>query len=124
MLGKEQNLREDISDKRAQEKDTIRFMIELYCRKLHKEAGGAKGKLCPECQELLEFNYQKIDRCPMMAEKTFCATCKIHCYPKERREQVRKVMKWAGPRMLIYNPKLAIKHIVDSKKKGLPQDKN
>ncbi len=106
---------DNLTNKREQEKETIKFMIELYCRKLHKSSSPKDGCLCPECQELLEFNYMKIDRCPKMEEKTFCASCNIHCYPKERREQIRQVMKWAGPRMLLYNPRLAIKHIIDTK---------
>ncbi|MFI3208749.1 MAG: nitrous oxide-stimulated promoter family protein [Eubacteriales bacterium] len=110
---------DQLQDKREQEKQTIRFMIELYCRKLHKEEWRRNhGILCSECQELLEYTYQKIERCPKMEEKTFCASCPIHCYQKERREQVRNVMKWAGPRMMIYNPKLAIKHLIDTKIKG------
>ncbi len=105
-----------IQNKIEQEKETIGFMIGLYCRKHHKKEGKGKKELCVECQELLDYTYLKIDRCPKMEEKTFCATCSIHCYPKVRRAQVREVMKWAGPRMILYNPRLAIKHVLDSRK--------
>lgn len=106
----------NIQNKIEQEKETIEFMIRLYCRKHHDKDRKKKKELCSECQELLDYTYLKIDRCPKMEEKTFCATCNIHCYPKVRREQVRQVMKWAGPRMILYNPRLAIKHVLDRKR--------
>ena len=47
-----------------------------------------------------------------METKTFCSACKVHCYSKENKEKIRKVMRYAGPRMLLYHPVLAIKHAV------------
>jgi len=32
----------------------------------------------------------------------------VHCYSAERREEIKIVMKWAGPRMLLHHPLLAI----------------
>ncbi len=47
-----------------------------------------------------------------MAEKTFCAHCKVHCYRPEMREKIRKVMRFSGPRMIIYAPKTALWHML------------
>ncbi len=105
-----------IVKKVEEEKNNIKFMIELYCKKNHNG-----NPLCEECQGLLNFANMKIDRCPMKETKTFCSTCHIHCYPKEKREAVRTVMKWSGPRMLIYNPPLAIKHVVNTVKHKVKQ---
>ncbi len=41
-------------------------------------------------------------------KKTFCANCKVHCYKPQMREQIRQVMRFSGPRMLLYHPVLAI----------------
>lgn len=51
-----------------------------------------------------------------MTEKKFCSSCKIHCYREEERKKIREVMKFSGPRMLIYHPLLVIKHSVQSNK--------
>ena len=41
-----------------------------------------------------------------------CKNCPVHCYKPEMREQIRIVMRWAGPRMLFYKPIAAIKHLL------------
>jgi len=100
----------------ARERQTIRFMIELYCQKNHP-SDGSFGILCPACQELADYSTQRIDRCPFKADKPTCAKCTVHCYKPAMREQVRQVMRFAGPRMLIYHPVLAIAHLLDDTRK-------
>jgi hypothetical protein len=96
----------------ARERQTIRLMIELYCQKKHpSERAGAR--LCPACHELADYALQRIERCPFKADKPTCAKCTVHCYKPALREQVRQVMRFAGPRMLIYHPLLAIAHLLD-----------
>jgi len=84
-------------------------MIDIYCRGRHHPAEA----LCAECQELSAYALQRIDRCPYQEDKPTCAKCPIHCYKPAMREQVRQVMRYAGPRMLLYHPLLAISHYVD-----------
>jgi hypothetical protein len=45
--------------------------------------------------------------------KPTCAQCPIHCYKPAMREQIRDVMRYAGPRMLRRHPILAIRHLLD-----------
>ena len=80
-------------DKREKEMRTVYEMIHLYCRKNHKDAR------------------MRIKKCPFMETKTFCSQCKVHCYKKDKREQIRKVMRFSGPRMLVYHPVMAICHL-------------
>ena len=93
----------------GRERHTIQGMIEIYCRVHHQPV----HKLCPECQELLTYAIQRIDRCPFQMDKPTCARCPIHCYKPEMRAQVRQVMRYAGPRMIIYHPILALLHTFD-----------
>lgn len=95
-----------IEKKRRGEKLVISHMISLYCK-------GNKhvSPLCPNCKELLDYAYKKIDGCPFMETKTFCSSCRVHCYEAAKREAIQKVMKYAGPRMLYVHPVLAIKHV-------------
>jgi len=92
------------------ERQTIRFMIEIYCRKKHPSDSAG---LCPTCQQLADYAKQRIERCPFKADKPTCAKCAVHCYKPAMREQVRQVMRFSGPRMLIYHPLLAIAHLLD-----------
>ena len=91
------------------EKETIRVMIGMYCHGHHDGA----DRLCRECDELLEYAYRKIDRCPFHELKPVCANCRVHCYKGDMRERVRTVMRYSGPRMLLRHPKLAILHVAD-----------
>ena len=47
--------------------------------------------------------------------------CPIHCYAKAEREQMREVMRHSGPRMLLRHPVLAIRHLLDGRKKAPPR---
>lgn len=88
---------------------TIQVMIKFYCRKHHSSAGA----LCDDCQQLFSYAMQRIDKCPFKDDKPTCAKCPVHCYKPAMREQVRSVMRYAGPRMIIYHPVLAILHYMD-----------
>src|SRR3954454_16357742 len=78
----------------AREWKTIDAMLRIYCREQH---GGA---LCDECEALKRYVRLRLDRCRFGEEKPTCAKCPVHCYQRDRREQIRAVMRFAGPRML------------------------
>lgn len=102
------------------EKKVSFLMIDLYCRKKHKTN---KGCVCLECSELKEYVSLRLEKCPFKDNKSFCSNCKIHCYKKDMQERIRKVMRFSGPRMILYHPVLAIKHLVESKKEKKKNDK-
>ncbi|WP_456081818.1 nitrous oxide-stimulated promoter family protein [Mediterraneibacter sp.] len=105
-----------IEKKRQKEQYVVEEMIRLYCRKNHAEYEKKTGQMCSTCQELSEYAKARSRHCPFMKEKTFCANCKVHCYKPEKREKIRKVMRFSGPRMLLYHPVLAIWHLVCSRR--------
>ena len=94
--------------KREREEKVLSQMVALYCRKNH---GGKE--LCVECVQLLDYACQRSEKCPNIEMKTFCAYCKTHCYTPIMRENIRKVMRFSGPRMLLYHPIAAMRHLVD-----------
>ena len=94
------------------ERRTVDVMIGIYCRGHHQ----TKGELCPECSDLREYAFARLDKCRFGEEKPTCANCTIHCYKPDQREHVRAVMRYSGPRMLLRHPVLAIAHISDGKK--------
>jgi hypothetical protein len=86
---------------------TIEFMIEIYCREKHGNHSG----LCSDCLVLKGYALSRLERCPFQDNKPACAKCKVHCYKAEMREQIRRVMRFAGPRMLLRHPILSILHL-------------
>jgi len=97
-------------DMLAQKKGTVHKMVSLYCRKNHQ---ASVDNLCTECVGLLEYAYLRTESCPYIESKTSCSRCKTPCYSQEMRKRIRATMRWAGPRMLLYHPVLAIKYILD-----------
>jgi hypothetical protein len=101
------------------EKKTIDAMIRFYCRKKH----GTRDTLCPECSELYEYAMLRLSKCPFQEEKSTCGKCLVHCYKPDMKEKVTKVMRYSGPRMLLYHPILALHHVFDGRKKPQPLKK-
>ena len=101
---------QQVQNKREKEKQIVDLMIHLYCRKKHKTVEKHHG-LCEECEKLRDYAAMRVDKCPFMETKTFCSACKVHCYSKEMQEEIRKVTRYAGPRMLFVHPVLAIRHV-------------
>ncbi len=95
------------------EKRTVEVMIGMYCRAHH----GSSAALCADCSALLDYALARIERCPFLVKKPPCSSCPVHCYKPEMREQIRAVMRHAGPRMLLSHPVLAVAHLVDGIKK-------
>ena len=95
------------------EKKTIRAMVRLYCRHHHQTSGG----LCPDCQSLATYAEKRLNACPFLEDKTTCARCPVHCYNSAMQENVKKVMRFAGPRMIRHHPVLALRHFLDDRRK-------
>jgi hypothetical protein len=99
--------------KRENEARLLREMAYLYCRSKHSARGGL-GKaaaLCPDCAGLLDYALERTARCPFMETKTFCSACSVHCYSRERQEQIRELMRFSGSRLLLRHPVVCLRHI-------------
>ncbi len=102
------------TDKRMQrEAAAVEVMIRKYCQALHHPEDG----LCPECEELLGYARQRLAKCPFQENKTTCGQCPVHCYTPGMRRKIQEVMRYAGPRMLLTNPIISVRHILDGLRK-------
>ena len=89
------------------EKKTVRHMIELWCRKNH-----GCHELCEECRELLEYSIARLERCKFGDAKAKCHKCPVHCYRPDMREKIRAVMRFSGPRMILFHPLEALRYLL------------
>jgi hypothetical protein len=104
-------------NKRLQrERRTINMMIGIYCADHHN---GSEDSLCGSCQEFQDYADRRLEKCPYGDDKPTCANCPVHCYKPARREQVKRIMRYAGPRMLLKHPVLAIRHQLDGFRKAV-----
>ena len=95
------------------EKVAVEVMIRMYCR--YKEGNSV---LCPACEELLAYAMERLDRCRFRPDKPTCRKCPVHCYRKDMRERIRSVMRWSGPRMILFHPIIAIRHTIRELRNG------
>jgi hypothetical protein len=91
---------------------TVQAMIDMYCREIH----GTPEARCDACQGLWRYAQARIDHCPFQGDKPTCVDCTVHCYQAAKREQIRVVMRHAGPRMIWRHPVLALFHLLDGRR--------
>ncbi|UJD95861.1 nitrous oxide-stimulated promoter family protein [Lelliottia amnigena] len=92
----------------SREKETISKMIALYetqCPQASRDPG--------HYQALNAYADKRLDKCVFGEEKPACKQCPVHCYQPAKREEMKQVMRWAGPRMLWRHPLLTVRHLID-----------
>lgn len=94
----------------ARERRTLEKMVALFCAAHH---AANRAPPCAECRIFLDYAETRLRKCPYGALKPTCANCPVHCYKPARRAQVKAIMRYAGPRMLVRHPLFAIAHQLD-----------
>lgn len=95
------------------EKQTIACMLQIYCTSHH----GKIKSLCHDCQEILNYAFIRLDKCPFANNKPNCTKCVVHCYKPDMKARVKEVMRYSGPKMLFKHPLLSLHHFISSLKK-------
>ena len=103
-----------IKKRLAREHLTMSKMVGIYCAAHHDNNGDS---LCKTCREFLNYAELRLRKCPYGNQKPTCANCPVHCYKPARKDQARVIMRFAGPRMLLRHPLLAIAHQLDGFRK-------
>ncbi len=98
----------------AREEKTMAAMVQIFCRDRHHFS----DDLCPECQAFLNYARLRLERCRFGENKPTCANCPVHCSQRDRREQARAIMRYAGPRILWEHPILSLRHWLDGFRKA------
>lgn len=83
-------------------------MIGIYCRGNHHFSG---TDLCPQCNDLADYASKRLDSCRFGNKKGSCRKCRIHCYHPFYKENIKKVMRYSGPRMMVRHPIAALRHL-------------
>ncbi len=87
-------------------------MVVLYCRHHHgQQETPPAGHLCASCRKMLDYATVRIDKCRYGADKHPCSVCSTHCFQPLFRERIRQVMRYSGPRMLLYHPFTALVYL-------------
>ncbi|MTC58525.1 nitrous oxide-stimulated promoter family protein [Providencia rustigianii] len=95
----------------SREIKTIDKMIQIY----------QKSHPAPEedpeyYQKIFKYAINRLEKCRYGESKPACKQCPIHCYQPKMRNEMKLIMRWAGPKMLYHHPILAIRHLLDDRK--------
>ncbi|PST88738.1 nitrous oxide-stimulated promoter family protein [Photobacterium jeanii] len=90
------------------ELDTVKAMIRLYCKTLHRGA-----IMCPECEGLIDYVEKRMSSCRLGAEKPTCQSCTASCYPPAKRLHLTHVLRWSLPRFFWRHPLKAMHFKMD-----------
>lgn len=104
-------------ERQRREARTIAVMVSMYCRAHHGDARDADD-VCASCAELVEYAHLRLERCRYGVDKPTCTNCPTHCYRPEQRQRVREVMRYSGPRMLRSHPVMAVRHLLDGRRRA------
>ena len=83
-------------------------MIHMYCKAKH----GLNNELCESCEQLVKYAISQYEKCPFGEIKPECSICPVHCYKVAEKEEIKKVMRYAGPRMIYKHPIMAVDHLI------------
>lgn len=97
-------------DRLTRESIIVSAMIKKYCKSNHSQVAAN----CTQCSDLLNYSNKRLFHCKFGNQKPACKQCKVHCYSPEKRESIRVIMRWAGPRMLYSHPIFALMHFIDN----------
>ena len=98
---------------REREMKTIRAMIAIYCQDHHHVAAGSCAMRARRCSSMLRpdlANARGVTRNPCVP------TARSIAIKPAMRDQVRQVMRYAGPKMLLRHPLLAVSHLLQKRK--------
>lgn len=107
----------DYGPRLQREFQTMDRMVGMYCRARH---GPMADGMCRHCRDFLTYAAERLAKCPYGEDKPTCANCPVHCYRRAQREFAREVMRSAGPRMLLRHPLLALRHLLDGRRRVPP----
>ncbi|NQS72394.1 MAG: nitrous oxide-stimulated promoter family protein [Desulfobulbaceae bacterium] len=97
------------SARMQRETHIVTLMIHKYCQNHHHQ----QKTLCSACSMLLRYALARLEHCPFQEKKSTCAQCPIHCYSPNKRQQIKEVMRYAGPRLIWTHPWLGLMHLVN-----------
>ncbi|WP_304164115.1 nitrous oxide-stimulated promoter family protein [Lonsdalea britannica] len=89
---------------------TVEQMIKLYAKSHPVPDGDDRYTL------LFRYAIKRLNKCYFGEEKPACKQCPIHCYQPAKREVMKLIMRWSGPRMLLHHPVLALQHLWDDRR--------
>lgn len=106
---------QQVASRRLQDAEILTTFVSIYCDGHHQDQerspweprgilgdllSGEPPVLCPECARLLGYSLGRRLLCPY-EPKPACKKCETPCYREGHRQQMRRVMKYSGLRLIL-----------------------
>lgn len=75
----------------------------IYCCGNHDDVIRGEDIMCPECRKAIEGTLQRAEACPHGHEGN-CQDCDTHCQRGEAQQSIKRIMRYAAPRMAFRHP--------------------
>lgn len=62
-------------------------------------------------EEIKSYSLKRLDNCIHIGEDIFCGFCEIQCFGDKYKKEIRSIMRFSGPRMILYHPIMAIRYL-------------
>lgn len=106
-------------DRASKDRATMEAIGSIYCRGNHSDASRGNDIMCPECRGVIENTLKRANACPYGHESN-CEDCPTHCQRGEDQQRIKRIMRYAAPRMALRHPLMTatyLKKKIQSKKK-------
>lgn len=70
------------------------------------------------CEDLLDYDEQRLEKYPYVEDKPTCANYFIHYYKADMWEWVVQVMRYTDPRMILEHHGVVFMYLLDGRKKA------
>lgn len=97
-------------DKAREDRMTMEAIGRIYCRGNHKNRQCDQSGMCPECRLAIEETLERTATCPK-GHVGNCEDCDIHCQRGEAQENIKRIMRYAAPRMMFRHPLMAARYL-------------
>lgn len=97
------------------EDKTLYAMAKIYCDHEHPQVEKNAHGICVDCEELVAFTLERTAACPYGHERN-CEDCDIKCQRGSKQEGIKKLMRYAAPRMLFRHPIMTFDYLRLKKK--------
>lgn len=94
----------------AKDRATMEAIGSIYCHGNHDDSSRAGGIMCSECREAIETTLKRAELCPHGHEGN-CEDCDTHCQRGEEQQNIKRIMRYAAPRMAIRHPFMTLTYL-------------
>ncbi|WP_350454473.1 nitrous oxide-stimulated promoter family protein [Slackia heliotrinireducens] len=92
-----------MEERKDRDRRTLCAIGRIYCNGNHGHVERDCDGLCPECRATVEATARRAEACPFGHEGN-CQDCPVHCQRGEDQVRVKRMMRYAAPRMALLHP--------------------